>query len=467
MLSSTISTRVCTASRRVKSVSIGVRRAHQRLYIHPEKLRRLPGCPSTSTARVLWFVVVLLSCIYARPYSSSVALDDQNPMDNFSYKDGIRAAFASCCSCFTAASSSNTTGQSSNTPISRSNTPGSNDLERLLRDTDSDALSLHSNIGASPRRRARQRRRPKFSLTLFGYTLVGRPPIYLSDDEDEGTQGRHRALTTTSSFTFDSDAAPVDAITIERLTSPDHHEAIQRELEVRRREEQERATRRAQRRARREERKANAHASALMALTSGVPAEDDEFEGSQGSSAVPSFGGVEVVYPTDTGSNSGDADDADLGAEAYVRRKGPAHGRNGSTSDSKSRTSASVSTGDGSHAQGNILAVSQSVPYSQTVMQLPDLPKKSRRSSKRASIMSSSTTSQSTSNAPYTPPSHAEYVPASPPVASFPIPQEREAGSYVRNPKRGNQDFPITGLSGSRRPKSKDIGAFLSSMNDD
>ncbi|KAI6025547.1 hypothetical protein EDC04DRAFT_3092289 [Pisolithus marmoratus] len=388
-------------------------------------------------------------------------------MDNFSYTDSVRAALASCCSCFTAGSSSNATSQSSNVPVSRSNTQGPNDLERLLRDTDSDALSLHSNFGASPHRRARQRRRPKFSLTLFGYTLFGRPPIYLSDDEDEGTQGRHRTLTTTSSFTFDSDAAPLDTNTIEQLTSPDHRAAVQRELEMRRREEQERAARKAQRRARREERKVKAQTSTLMTLTGGVPAEDDGVEEFRGSSTVSSLGGVEVVYPTDTGSNSSDADDADLGAGTYVRRKGQAHGRNGSTSDSKSRTSASVSTGDGSHTQRNILSVSQPAPYSQSMMQLPDLPKKkSRRASKRASPMSSSTTSQSTSNAPYTPPSHAEYVSTSPPVTSFPIPQKREEGSYGHDPKQGSQDFPITGLSGSRRPRSKDIGAFLSGMND-
>ncbi|KAI6100104.1 hypothetical protein EDD16DRAFT_1712573 [Pisolithus croceorrhizus] len=388
-------------------------------------------------------------------------------MDNFSYKDSIRAAFASCSSCFTAASSSNATVQSPNAAISRSDTPGSNDLERLLRDADSDALSLHSNIGASSRRRARQRRRPKFSLTLFGYTLFGRPPIYLSDDEDEGTQDQHRTLTTTSSFTFDSDAAPLDANAIERLTSPDHRANVQRELEMHRRNEQERATRRAQRRARREERRANAQTSALMALSGGAPAEDGGLEGSRGSSTVPSVGGVEVVYPTDTGSNSDDADDADLGAETYVRRKGQAHGRNGSSSDSRSRTSASVSTGDGVHTQENVLSVSQSIPYSQTVMQLPDLPqKKTRRSSRRTSLISSSTTSQSTSNAPYTPPPRAEYVSVSPPVASFPVPQEREEGSYVHDLKGGSRDFPITGLSGNRRPKSKDIGTFLSGMND-
>lgn len=391
---------------------------------------------------------------------------DGSFMDNFSYKDSIRAAFASCSSCFTAASSSNATAQSPNAPISRSNTPGSNDLERLLRDADSDALSLHSNIGASPRRRARQRRRPKFSLTLFGYTLFGRPPIYLSDDEDEGAQDRHRTFTTTSSFTFDSDAAPLDANTIKRLTSPDHRENVQRELETHRRNEQERAARKAQRRARREERKANAQTSA-MALSGGAPTEDDEFDRSRCSSTVPSLGGVEVLYPTDTGSNSGDADDADLGAETYVRRKGQAHGRNGSASDSRSRTSASVSTGDGGHTPGNVLSVSQSVPYSQTVMQLPDLPKKkAQRLSRRTSLISSSTTSQSTSNAPYTPPSHAEFVAMSPPVASFPIPQEREEGSYAHDSKRDNRDFPITGLSGNRKLKSKDIGAFLSGMKD-
>ncbi|KAG6331889.1 hypothetical protein ID866_7203 [Astraeus odoratus] len=392
-------------------------------------------------------------------------------MDSFSYKDGVRAALASCFSCFTSAGSSNTISQP-NDPNSRSNTSSANDLERLLRDTDSDALSLHSNFGASPSRRTRQRRRPKFSLTIFGYTLFGRPPIYLSDDEDDGPDGQNRAFITASSSTLDSDAAPLDPSTIERLSSPDHRAAAQRELEMRRREEEEQARRKAERRARRAERKARARASALMSLTGGGHGVDDEFEGFQGSGTilpqpVPEVGGVEI-YPADTGSNSGDEDDADLGAESYVKRKkGHSATRSGSGSDSRSRTSASVSTGNASHAQGSGLHNPQQIPYSPNEMQFPALPKKKSHRSRRVSVLSSSTTSQSTSNAPYTPPAPDEGVVTftSPPVAAFPIPIERELASYSQNREGAIQEFPSAGLSGGRKPKARDIGTFLSGIN--
>lgn len=389
-------------------------------------------------------------------------------MDSFSYRDSVRAVFSSCSSCFGSAPSSNSSSQTPKVSNHRANSAASNDLERLLRDTDSDALSLHSNLGSSSNsRRARQRKRPKFSLTLFGYTLFGRPPIYLSDDEDDG-HNRNRTLATVSSSTLDSDAAPLDPSAIERLTSPDHLEAAQRELETRRREVEEQARRKAERRARREERRTRERASALMALTGGRLPEDAEFGGFQSSGAIISplargSNGVDMIHTAD--SNSGDADDADLGAELYVRRKSHSGVRSGSSADSKSRTSASMSTGDASHTQGNVLHIHQPGPYLPTEMQLPTFPKKkSRRSSRRGSVFSSSTASQSTSNTPYTPPTQIDGALGAPPVSAFPIPHERDA-SYGHNRARNGQEFPSVGLSGGRRPKAKDIGAFLSDMN--
>ena len=389
-------------------------------------------------------------------------------MDSFSYRDSISAVFSSCCSCFGSAPSSSS--QTPNLSNHRANSAASNDLERLLRDSDSDALSLHSNLGSSSNRRARQRRRSKFSLTLFGYTLFGHPPIYLSDDEDVRSQSRNRTLATVSSSTLDSDAAPLDPSVIERLTSPDHLEAAQRELESRRREVEEQARRKTERRARREERKARARASALMSLTSGRLPEDEEFGGFQGSGTIvspraPGSDTVNVTHPADAGSNSGDADDADLGAELYVRRKSHSGIRSGSSADSKSRTSASMSTGDASHTQGNVLYIHQPVPHSLTEMQLPAFPKKkSRRSSRRGSVFSSSTASQSTSNTPYTPPAQIDGTFTVPPTSAIPIPHQRD--TYGHSREGDNQEFPSAGLSGGRRPKMKDIGAFLSGMND-
>ncbi|OAX40549.1 hypothetical protein K503DRAFT_687342, partial [Rhizopogon vinicolor AM-OR11-026] len=188
-------------------------------------------------------------------------------MDGFSYKDSIRAAFASCLPCI----SSTVPVQSNDNTYTDARTHS--ELEGLLRDADTEAetLSLHSNIGAG---RRKQRKRPTFSLTLFGYTLFGRPPIYLSDDEDE--RGWRRPLGTVSSSTLDSDAAPLDASTIARLSSPDRIE-----VEQQRREEE--ARRKAERKARRRERRERERMSTLLTLNGGSLAEGDNFEGFQGS----------------------------------------------------------------------------------------------------------------------------------------------------------------------------------------
>ena len=206
---------------------------------------------------------------------------------------------------------------------------------------------------------------------LFGYTLFGRPPIYLSDEDGKDDPhgiggGRARALVTNSSSTLDSDAAPLDANTIERLTSPDHLAALaaQRENERWWLEAEDEARRKAERRARRQERKARARASALSPL-----ADTDMFEGFQGSGMVPTsfpfHQAVEVIpnrpgadglgrdgdFDGSNASHSGDADDADLGGELYVRKKKPSGALSTSGSDSRSRTSTSFSAGDASHIQ--------------------------------------------------------------------------------------------------------------------
>jgi hypothetical protein len=409
-------------------------------------------------------------------------------MDSFSYTDNVRAAFASCLPCFTAPRSESTLNPPSNTlnaslsePRSTSTSARpSSDLEQLLRDSDSDALSLHSNLGAAAHRRARHRRRPKFSLTLFGYTLFGRPPIYLSDEEEEeeeeeGPHGRRaRALVTNSSSTLDSDAALLDASTIERLTSPDHFAALaaQREDEQRRLEAEEEAHRKAERRARRQERKARARASALISLTGASPRADiASFQGFQGSGMVPTsfpFHQVVEVIPNRPGadglgrdvnfdgsnaSHSGDADDADLGGELYTRKKKPSGALSASGSDSRSRTSASFSAGDTSHFQNPPTHTThQSIPYPHTEMHLPaPVRKKLHRASKRTSTVSS-LTSQSTSTTPYTP---VESIAETPAVAAFPVSQER----YL--PDGDRADFPSMGLSGKRRASSLDPRAFL------
>lgn len=402
-------------------------------------------------------------------------------MDSFSYTDSVRAALASCLPCFASSRSESTSNPPSN-PVnaglsSTSARPSSsNDLEHLLRDSDSDGISLHSNLGATAHRRAKHRRRPKFSLTLFGYTLFGRPPIYLSDDDDGDDlhSRRARALITNSSSTLDSDAAPLDVSTIERLASPDHLAALaaQREIERQRLEAEEEARRKAERRARRRERKARARSPALLSLTGASPHPDvDTFEGFQGSGMISTsfpFRAVEVipdrrgqgadglsgdgVFDGSNASHSGDADDADLDGELYTRKR-PSRALSASGSDSRSRTSASVSTGDTPHIQ-NLpnQTTHQFVPYPHTEMHLPaPAQKKSHRASKRTSTVSS-VTSQSTSTTPYTP---VESIAETPAVAAFPAPAER----YLRDGYHA--DFPSVGLSGQRRFKTLDPRAFL------
>lgn len=400
-------------------------------------------------------------------------------MDSFSYTDNVRAAFASCLPCFkfTASRSENSAlNPSSNTEPRSASTIArplsSNDLEHLLRDSDSDALSLHSNLGAAARRRARYRRPPKFSLTLFGYTLFGRPPIYLSDDDGDDSPGigggTARALITASSSTLDSDPAAVDASTIERLTSPDHFSALaaQRESERRLLEAKEEARRNAERRARRQERKARARASALVSVDGTSHRLDvDAFEGFQGSesgtapTSIPFHPDPESLGQDGDlcGSNasySGDADDADLGGELYTRNKKKLSAAlSASGSDSRSRTSGSFSAGDASHIQNfPIHSTHQSIPYPHTEMHVPaPLKKRPHRASKRTSTVSS-VTSQSTSTAPYTP---VESITVTPAVAAFPVPQER----CIHDGRHA--DFPSLGLSGRRSPKSLDPRAFM------
>lgn len=372
-------------------------------------------------------------------------------VDNFSYKDSIRAAFASCMPCFSSIAPVNS-NDSARSDVRTHRSP-SNELEGLLRDTDTEieTLSLHSNIGAG---RRKPRKRPAFSLTLFGYTLFGRPPIYLSDDEDE-RGWRRRALGTASSSTLDSDAAPLDASTIARLSSPDCAEAEQQ-----RREEE--AQRKAERKARRRERRERERMSTLLSLNGGSLVEGSDFEGFQGSgeSPIPSLpadefgpfvrGQDELSAVGGEGEGSEDADDADLGGELYTRKKRQS-GWSGSGSDSRSRTSASVSNGDANlHYIHHQLAQAVPPSYPQTEMQLPNPAKKS----KRFSPLSSSTASQST--APYTP---AQSISASPAVAAFPIPHERVEHAIEGEDARG---FPSVGLSGARG-KTRDMGAFLAS----
>ncbi|EIW75598.1 hypothetical protein CONPUDRAFT_147181 [Coniophora puteana RWD-64-598 SS2] len=295
-------------------------------------------------------------------------------MDNFSWSDSVRAAIAPCLPCFSATSNSPSNGEGSGTP---STNTSRTDLAHLLADptsdvdSDGEALSLHSANPSSRRRRRRskkQKKAPKFSLTLFGYTF-GRQPIYLSDDDDDLVpSGRPVVVSATaSSSTLDSDAAPLDAAAIQRLTSP-QPQKTQEQVEEERRmaeEEEERVRAKAERKARRKERKERERDAALQALGGGP----QELE--QGAGEFEGFQEGTVPYPEDTSyyeppsanlshdrqtfvhqqqlgaanaalDEGSGSDDADLGGELYTRKKRSSVAAwGGSDSNSNSRTSAS------------------------------------------------------------------------------------------------------------------------------
>ena len=124
-------------------------------------------------------------------------------------------------------------------------------------------------------------------------------------------------------------------------------------------------------------------------------------------------------------SNSGDADDADLGEELYTRKKKPSGALSASGSDSRSRTSASFSAGDASRIQNPTTHTThQSIPYPHTEMHIPaPVRKKPHRASKRTS----------TSTTPYTP---VDSIAETPAVAAFSVPQE---GTSIK--RRANSRF--------------------------
>ena len=213
----------------------------------------------------------------------------------FSWSDSFHAAVFSCLPCFKHSDSDSEDAQTPPRPrnpaFAHAVPPPRarpDELEGLLADAsdDADALSLHTNPGE---RRARKKRReqPKH-IRVFGFDLFGRaPPIQLpeSDDEDSGRrssdngsrglnvrpggEGRTRKI---SSSTLDSDAAPLDASTIEELSAARHAEALAREEEERRAKEERRRKRRE-----RKELKRAAMARALELQANG----EEDFEGFQ------------------------------------------------------------------------------------------------------------------------------------------------------------------------------------------
>jgi len=322
------------------------------------------------------------------------------------------------------------------------------DLDRLLQDVDTDTeaetLSLHSNIGDSRRKRKKKRGTSK-SITLFGFNLFGKPPIRLEGDDDLTTSpaaGRKSSNTVKKSIstsTLDSDAAPLDPSTIAQLSAAQSPSPGPSEEEVRGKEE---------RRRRRRERK-----DAKEALARAMGQSDAEFEGFPGSGpgipAPPSPRGFVLVSPTSP--NEDLAEDPDFDAQAYNTRRHP--GTTRSESDSRSRTSASLSNPDfPSHYNHHSSQQPAPIPAPSIQRQSSlDTPRKKRKSS-RPKGSSSSKTSQS-------PPLRS---PVEPTFPSQPIIVGPEFEGF---PNDGA--FPSTGFGGRMSRKNSEMGVFLARRGDD
>ncbi|KAF9460276.1 hypothetical protein BDZ94DRAFT_939547 [Collybia nuda] len=375
----------------------------------------------------------------------------------FSWSDTVKIAFSTCLPCF----STNPGASSSTESLVNPNDPTANlvrraradELEGLLADipdtdTEAEQMSLHSNPGRGKKRSKRRKRTNGKKITLFGYDLFGKPvppPIHLPESDDEDSRSRLSApLTTRSSSTFDSDAAPLDPATIASISSSSAEltqRALALEAEAAQRLEKE------ERRARRRERKEMKRiAKALAAQAS------EEFEGFQGSGEAvyqrpEEYGPFVQGHPPP--EVEGDDDAADLDGGLYARRNNI--GTAGSGSDSRSRTSASRSD---QHLH----------PQQPSELTLPVKPKskRSKTSSASGSKKSRSNTSASTSQSPSLP---------SPVSPSFPAYVAEELGDHaVDFPSQGfgrGSGFPGQGLAGSGGFPSQGFGGLAGSKRRD
>lgn len=364
-----------------------------------------------------------------------------------------------------------------------------NELEGLLADsgdtdTEAETMSLHSNFGAAERRR--RKRRGVKTITIFGWNLFGRPPIHLPDDEEDALLTSRRTLAQNkpgalSSSTLDSDAAPLDTAAIEhmQITSAQLDErAAAVEAESKRLKEE-------RRQLRRERRELQKMAQALtLAAAEGSTGVEEGSEGHRHTTSLlqdhpPSpppppthsgisngLGGIVAFFKGNPSDTEPDSDEADLGGHIYARRATSMHS-NGS--DSRSRTSASMSNPDQStqynhHYQSSPVPLPHSA-HSDLTSNADEPPRKAKSSKSKSSKSHSSNRSlSSTSQSPSLPspihtsflPSPAVVLPHSPLSLSAPL-QEFEGYPADGGASSG---FPSAGLGGGRS-KGRDMGAFL------
>ncbi|KAI0682921.1 hypothetical protein BC835DRAFT_797978 [Cytidiella melzeri] len=336
-------------------------------------------------------------------------------MADFSWSDSLRAALSPCLTCLQPSHDEDSEdGHNRNRDPDFVPRARLDELEGLLADTDdAETLSLQSNIGQGGKRK--KRGRPGKSIKLFGFYPFGRPPIRLPDDEADEAAVRPRARTISRS-TIDSDAAVLDSSTIAQLSAS-------RMAESAAAEEAERSARE-ERRIRKEERKLQ-KAALAAALERG---ESEQFEGFQGSgdlvSPITSGPGTYSSGGRSSGAGDGygafqralpspsypqeavDEDDADF--DGFVYSKSTRVGGGSSNgSDSRSRTSGSVSNADPAHYNHHYISHPQDSHSQPPSARFNDSTKKQKKKSKSSKHSSSTSRSDSIST---------------PPPSSFPLP---------------------------------------------
>jgi hypothetical protein len=424
-------------------------------------------------------------------------------MATFSWSDTFKIAFQSCLPCLRPNASDNASFQDadSNPHIGTSRIPRarSDELQGLLADvpdTDGEAesMSLHSNPGHTQQRKIKKksRRRSKNNpqrkfMSLFGYHLFGRPSIQLADDSEDALYVR-RGITVTpntysssSTTTFDSDAAPLDTDAIDALSSPTAAAAVIEAAQASAEVEARRLWAKEERRRRRQQQKQMKRSLAKQA----VGDEGEEFKGFQGSGGESPFLQKPSEYPgiptknvSESGSSSGSGskpehtthglvllqresggDVVDLDGQIYARNA--SQGGSSRGSDSRSRTSASMSD----------RAPNSTDPASSTLTEGQSKLGKSRTksSSSRTSKSRSSATSSQSPSLPS--PLAATFAPESQHVVS-PSTVERGQGFFdledvVLARNQESAYFPITGFGGATGGrKASSMGVFLAQRGD-
>jgi hypothetical protein len=374
-------------------------------------------------------------------------------MDDFSWSDGIKAAFATCLSCI------RTTPDNVNvSERSHGSTPRA-DLECLLADVgetshDAETLSLHSDVGHR-RHKNKKRSSPK-NITIFGYNVFGKPSIKLEGEDhlNIGVHSGHASRRTISSSTLDLDAAPLDSSTIERLSIAQLEERMALEEQERRRKDD--------RRRRRRERKELQRVPLSLASNP-----EHEFEGFPASTRatyahtpVPSAPRSEdefvQISPVDA-----EVEDADLEAEMYTVRSSGKSRR--TDSDSRSRTSGSISNPDlryNHHHISQHLGLTPPPDKSRTMglAQVPDEDLRRSRKSTRSKT-SSKTSSKSSQSVSLLSPVDSS-SPLQPTIVS------NDQDTFEGYPD--DESFPIVGFGGGKTRKSySDMGVALARRGDD